>query len=229
MNYVNASSRASQSNPACRALLTSCFAALICAAAIGCGDDDDNTPPDAGAVAGKGGSGGKGGAGGSAVAGSAAPQPVPCGSTMCTPPANPLTGLLGAFGMGGQVAGLPAPAACCLDEASGKCGTAAMEGAMCEAPAVADSRCMGFSLGALGGAIPGGGAALGNLATGCCTESGMCGLDGAIFGRGCVENSEVKAMLGAIPFVGNLLMVPAPIACDHPIITEDAGAEDAGL
>jgi hypothetical protein len=229
MNYMNTSPRASQSNPACRALLTSCFAALISVAAVGCGDDDE-APPDAGTVAGKsgGGGGGAGGASGGA-AGTLAPEPVACGSSMCTPRPNPLTALLGMFGMGGQLPGLPSPVACCLDESTGACGTAAMAGATCEAPAVADSRCMGFSLGALGAAAGGANAGLGNLASGCCTPSGMCGLDGSIFGRGCVENGEAKAMLGALPFIGTLLMVPAPIACDHPIITEDAGTEDAGL
>lgn len=39
---------------------------VLCGAAAGCGDDDDDAKPDSGVVAGKGGSGGKGGGGGSA-------------------------------------------------------------------------------------------------------------------------------------------------------------------
>jgi hypothetical protein len=101
-----------------------------------------------------------------------------------------------------------------------------MAGAACEAPAKPDTRCPGFSLGGIGAAA--GGAALGALAMGCCTPSNQCGLDGAIFGRGCVENGEVKTMLGAIPLIGTFLTTPPPMACDHPPL-DDAGAADAGI
>jgi hypothetical protein len=99
-----------------------------------------------------------------------------------------------------------------------------MTGATCEPPAVADPRCPGIDLGALSGltAMFGAGGAM----TGCCVNN-ACGLDGMLLGRGCVENSEAKTALGAIPGIGGLIMVPAPIACDHP--DTDSGVEDAGL
>jgi hypothetical protein len=155
-------------------------------------------------------------------------MPVPCGSTMCTPRANPLSALIGQFAMGATVPGLPAAVACCVDAAKGTCGVAAAEGAMCELPATPDARCMGINLGALGAAAAG----LNNFGRGCCTPSNQCGLDGAIFGRGCVENGEARSMLSAVPFVGTLLSVPPSRACDAPpvtIPTDDAGANDAGI
>ncbi len=230
MNYVSLSNRAPRFSSARPTLLTTCFAAALCAAALGCGDDAQEKEPDAGAAAGRGGGGGtSGGASGStAIAGTPAPPPVPCGSTLCTPIPSPITGLLGMFGGGAAVPGLPMAVACCLDEAAGKCGTAAAEGAMCEAPAAPDARCPGFSLGALGAAAGGAASGLGALAQGCCTPSNMCGLDGSIFGRGCVENNEARTMLGAIPIIGTLLTVPAARACDAPI-ADDAGTDDAGI
>jgi hypothetical protein len=62
--------------------------------------------------------------------------------------------------------------------------------------------------------------------TGCCTPDNQCGLDGAIFGRGCVENSAAQAQLGAIPFLGTLIMIPPARACDAPPEPTD---EDAGI
>lgn len=115
---------------------------------------------------------------------------------------------------------LPMPVACCFDGASSQCGVS-MSGATCEAPATADTRCPGIDLQALGGLA--GGLPIGNVMTGCCTAAGMCGLDGALFGRGCVENGEAKSMLGMVPLIGTLLPIPAPIACDHPPIDTDAG------
>jgi hypothetical protein len=196
----------------------------------GCGDDDaPATKPDAG-VAGKAGSAGaSGNAGAAGSAGAAgannAPMPVECGTAMCWPPSNPLSGLAGAVpGLG---AALPMSAACCLDPDSGKCGLSPMAGGTCEAPAVSDSRCPGLSLGALG-AIAGG---LGGSMSGCCIDD-QCGLDGALFGRGCVENSQARSQLSAIPLLGTLVMAPGSLACDRPITTppdHDAGPEDAGI
>jgi hypothetical protein len=226
MNHARLSPTAQQQFMPRRAVLTSCFAALLCSAAVGCGDDSGDSPKDAGS-AGASGRGGAGGASGSA-AGAPAP-PVACGSTMCTPRPSPLTALLGAFGMGGAaLPGLPTALACCVDEGTGTCGAAASEGATCEVFATADTRCPGIGLGALGAAAGGATAGLGNLAAGCCTASGACGLDGSIFGRGCVENGEAKAMIGAIPGIGTLLMVPPVLACDRPLDVDDAGAADAG-
>jgi hypothetical protein len=62
---------------------------------------------------------------------------------------------------------------------------------------------------------------------GCCVAN-KCGLDGALFGRGCVENAEAKALLSAIPFVGGLITVPPARACDAPTDAADGGTEDAG-
>jgi len=187
--------------------------ALLCGA---CGshrdtDPNDDEREDAGAAGG--GRGGRGGAG-SGAAGSG-PVTVRCGSAQCAAPVS----LLSAF-----PTGLPAPVACCVDTSKGTCGTAAMQGAACEPVAVADTRCLGIDLAALGGAAPGGGMTAG----GCCINN-ACGLDGALFGRGCVENGEAARMLSSIPVIGGLIAVPAPRACDAPPVVErDAGSEDAG-
>ncbi|HET6334648.1 MAG TPA: hypothetical protein VFG30_15605 [Polyangiales bacterium] len=131
--------------------------------------------------------------------------------------------------MGAAAPGLPVAVACCFDEAKGTCGSAAATGATCEVPSTPDTRCPGVDLGALGAAAGGAAAGLGNLMTGCCTPTGACGLDGSIFGRGCVENSEAKAMIGAIPFVGTLLNLPPALQCDRPQDLNDAGTDDAGI
>jgi hypothetical protein len=194
--------------------------ALFCAAACSSHrdtDDDDERDEDAGA-AGRAGRGGGGGAGGAAGSGPAA---VRCGSAQCPAPVS----LLSAIPI---PTGIPAPVACCVDESKATCGTAAMPGATCEPVAVADTRCPGIDLGALnmlaGGAAPGGEM----MMSGCCIDN-ACGLDGALFGRGCVENGEVASMLSGIPLISTLVSVPAPRACDAPPDTElDAGSEDAG-
>jgi hypothetical protein len=98
-------------------------------------------------------------------------------------------------------------------------------GATCEAPAVADTRCPGINAGALG-------ALAGNMSmAGCCVDN-ACGQDGALFGRGCVENTQAKGMISAIPLVGTLLTIPPSRACDAPptMTTDgDAGVDDAGI
>jgi hypothetical protein len=208
--------------------LTLYFAIVLCVAGIACGDDTGDKQPTT-VILGSGGGAGYAGTVGSPVAGAPAlPGPVPCGSSVCTPRPSPLTALLGPVGMGAAVPALPMPVACCLDVSTGACGTAAAEGAMCEVPAAPDTRCPGFDLGALSAAASGGVAGLGNLMQGCCTPAGMCGLDGSIFGRGCVENGAARSMLSAIPVVGTLLMVPPPLMCNRPL-EDDAGAGDAGI
>lgn len=191
------------------------FALLV--AASGCGthrgnDDDEEDDRDAGAAgrasAGRGGSGG--------AAGSTAPT-VACGTKRCAAPQNALAGL--------GIPGAPTPVACCADQATGQCGSKLSAADACEPPATSDVRCPGVNLGALG-ALAGG--AAGDMMSGCCTESQQCGLDGALFGRGCVENGEAAGMLSAIPFVGGLIMVPAPKACAAPLDEADGGADDAG-
>ncbi|MFI5307529.1 MAG: hypothetical protein ACHQ53_09265 [Polyangiales bacterium] len=158
-------------------------------------------------------------------------MPVPCGSNMCQPPGGAGGGLLGmlgglggaAGGMAGGAAGglgLPMAAACCLDETSGTCGISAGAGMMCQKMAVPDSRCPGPDLGALG-ALVGGGMAM----SGCCTDSNQCGVDGAAFGNGCVEDGAAASMLSAIPLIGMLIMIPPPRACDASGGGNDAGSE----
>lgn len=133
-----------------------------------------------------------------------------CGTKRCVAPPN----LLAAFGFAPGVA-------CCVDAASSQCGSAVMAGATCEAPAVADARCPALNLAAL--AALGGGAVPTSL-NGCCTPDEMCGLDGALFGRGCVENAEIASTLSTIPFVGALFRIPAARTCDAAgMDTEDAG------
>jgi hypothetical protein len=107
-----------------------------------------------------------------------------------------------------------------------------MSGGTCEPPAVADSRCPGLNLGAAAGALGGAG-----MMSGCCLDN-QCGQDGSLFGRGCVENSQVKSMISAVPLIGTLAMVPPALACDRPMEMmptkptkpddRDAGADDAG-
>lgn len=106
------------------------------------------------------------------------------------------------------------------------CGIAMSEGAMCEPPAKPDGRCPGLDLSGLANLA--GGAPLPAMMTGCCIDN-MCGLDGGLLGRGCVENSSARAQLSAIPLIGGLLRVPAARACDAPpppVVEEDAGIED---
>jgi hypothetical protein len=114
---------------------------------------------------------------------------------------------------------VPDAVACCLDPATGACGSAAATDAMCEAPAIADARCPGIDLSALAALVGGLGDKAAAAKVGCCTQGGMCGCDGALFGRGCVENSAVKSMLGSVPVIGPLVKVPAPMACaEEPVM-----------
>lgn len=188
-------------------------ALLALLACVACGDDDgDQAHDDAGPRGAAGGSAGSGGASGGPAA------PVACGERECAPPSNPFAGL---------PIPLPTPVACCVDEASGMCGIAMSEGAMCEPPAKPDSRCQGLDLSALANLA--GGAAVPAMMSGCCIDN-MCGLDGGLLGRGCVEYSSARAQLSMIPLIGTLLRVPAARACDAPPppvqVEEDAGAED---
>lgn len=187
-------------------------------AAIGCGrhrgldedDDDRDAGEDAGrGGAGRGGTGGRGGSGG--TAGGATPM-VKCGTKQCTAPANPLAAL-----------GLPSALACCADASQNACGVQASADVTCEPLASVDMRCPGVNLGVLG-AFAGDAAA--GLMTGCCIDN-QCGLDGALFGRGCVEDSEASSLLTMIPLVGGLVQVPSARACDGT--SQPSGDEDAGL
>ena len=205
------------------------LALVVSTAAIGCGDDDDDSSaPRAGSGSGAGrsaGTGGRAGALGTAgTPGVVVAEPVPCGSTQCAPPNSLLGGLAGIASAFGIM--LPSSVPCCLDPALETCGTAASAEATCEAPAIPDARCPGLGFGAIPGA-PAGGAAGANMG-GCCIAN-QCGLDGSIFGRGCLESSEAQTLLNGIAGLGGFLTFPPAQACDQPITANDAGVSDAGL
>jgi hypothetical protein len=86
------------------------------------------------------------------------------------------------------------------------------------------------NLGALGAFAGGAAGSAGTMMNGCCTAANQCGLDGALFGEGCVENAAAASMLAGIPLIGGLVTVPAARACDAaPNEPEaDGGADDAG-
>jgi hypothetical protein len=138
--------------------------------------------------------------------------PVACGDTECTRPQNLAADLLT------NVTGLPMTGAetvaCCLDEEQGICSSAASVGASCDTVAVMDARCPGVDLSALSDLVGGLFDSTQDAMIGCCTHD-ACGLNGKIFGRGCVENAEAKRMLSVVPVIGPLINVPAPRACDQ--------------
>ena len=161
------------------------------------------------------------------VAASPAPPvvapPAPCGETLCSAPKNVaadlLRGVTGLSMTGAETVG------CCLDLTSSTCSSApAAGGATCDELAVPEPRCPGVDLSALV-ALVGGLGPNAQTMLGCCTH-GMCGQDGELFGRGCVENGEAKRMLGGIPVVGPLIKVPAPMVCPAAMSGNDA---DAGI
>jgi len=140
--------------------------------------------------------------------------PIDCGATTCAVLTDPLAAIRPLLG------GVPAEA-CCFSATDGTCGVAAMPGAACEVPAVVDTTCPSVDFGVLAallGPMPAGG-------FGCCTAAGQCGLEGSLFGRGCVENSEAATIVAAIPLVGTLVMLPTSVACGQ---AGDGGAEDGG-
>ncbi|HTU59554.1 MAG TPA: hypothetical protein VMF89_13985 [Polyangiales bacterium] len=148
--------------------------------------------------------------------------PVSCGSVECMRPQNLAADLLT------NVTGLPTTGAetvaCCLDEEHGICSSAASIGASCDTVAVMDNRCPGVDLSALSDLVGGLFDSTQDAMIGCCTHD-ACGLNGKIFGRGCVENAEAKRMLSVVPVIGPLISVPAPRACDQgePEPDTDAG------
>jgi hypothetical protein len=147
--------------------------------------------------------------------------PLACGPTECTRPKNIAADLLM------SVTGLPMTGAetvaCCLDEQQGVCSSAAAVGTRCDTVAVSDERCPGVDLSALADLVGGLVDSTREAMIGCCTQ-GACGLDGKIFGRGCVENAEAKRMLSVVPVIGPLINVPPPRACDVGELDNDAGA-----
>jgi hypothetical protein len=143
-----------------------------------------------------------------------------CGSNECGAPKNIAAQLLM------SITGLPMTGAetvaCCLDEEAGTCSSAASVGASCDTVAVSDNRCPGVDLSALANLVGGLGDSTKEAMIGCCTH-GACGLDGKLFGRGCVENADAKRMLSVVPVIGPLIKVPAPRACDAVLPDTDAG------
>ena len=170
------------------------------------------------------------GAGSVSTAGMTAPAlpapipPAPCGQALCTAPKNVaadlLRGVTGLSMTGAETVG------CCLDAATSTCSSApaAPASGTCDVIAVPEPRCPGVDLSALV-ALVGGLGPNAQTMLGCCTQ-GMCGQDGELFGRGCVENGEAKSMLGGIPVVGPLIMVPATMVCPAAMSGSDA---DAGV
>jgi hypothetical protein len=172
-------------------------------------------------AAGVGGTGGRSGSGGvsgdggdSGSAGDTYPT-ITCGSKQCSTPPAGLSQLAGGL----PIPGIPIPVACCVDSAAGtQCGTAPSPTGTCEVRAVADSRCTGVDPGALA-------AFSGGTVAGCCTSNGACGVDGALFGRGCIENGEAATQLATIPLLGTTITIPAPRACDPDAgVSEDGGS-----
>lgn len=157
---------------------------------------------------------------GAAATPAQASAPVACGSKECTRPPNLAADLLM------KVTGLPMTGAetvaCCLDEEVGVCSSAASVGASCDTVAVMDKRCPGVDLSAISDLVGGLFDSTQDAMIGCCTH-GACGLNGQMFGRGCVENAEAKRMLNVVPVIGPLISVPAPRACDLGEPDNDAG------
>ena len=149
---------------------------------------------------------------------------VPCGANLCNAPknvaANLLRGVTGLSMTGAETVG------CCLDAVASTCSAAPITGGPCDVIAEPEARCPGVDLSALV-ALVGGLGPNAQTMLGCCTH-GMCGQDGALFGRGCVENGEAKSMLGAIPVVGPLIKVPAPLLCPAANSGSRSSDADAG-
>jgi hypothetical protein len=138
------------------------------------------------------------------------PAQVACGTKQCDAPSNVAGDLLRA--VTGLEITVPDPSPCCVDEADELCGSASGPGVACDIPAAAESSCPGIDLSALASLVGGLGKKAESAMIGCCTH-GACGLDGALFGRGCVENADAKRMLSNVPIVGALITVPPPAAC----------------
>lgn len=139
-----------------------------------------------------------------------APAIVECGAKQCSAPSNVAGELL--RNVTGLQITVPDPSPCCVDEAEAICGSASGPGVACDTPAVAETSCPGIDLSALASLVGGLGKKADSAMIGCCTH-GACGLDGALFGRGCVENADAKRMLSNVPIVGALITVPPPAAC----------------
>jgi hypothetical protein len=197
--------------------------AVIGLGLLGCTKKTNTTPNDGTAATGAGGTGsgtggtgtggtgtmtgtptgGTGGATGTGGMMGAVAVNIPCGTTKC---AGSAPGTMMGFGMMfAQV--------CCADPTPGNevCGTIATANNQCMGPQMSDPRCPS----AFGGAVGT-----------CCTSDNLCGIDGSLQGRGCVELGALRAMFGMIPpQFAAMFMLPDPKHCDGtPLAGEDAGA-----
>lgn len=195
------------------------FALAACGHGAGAGNDAgaeyvvaDGATGVAGEAASHAGTGGAHAGGPVGVDPPSAPRPaeVECGAKQCIAPSNVAGDLL--RGVTGLEITVPDPSPCCIDEAAELCGSASGPGMACDTPAVAEASCPGIDLSALASLVGGLGKKAESAMIGCCTH-GACGLDGALFGRGCVENADAKRMLSNVPIVGALITVPPPAAC----------------
>jgi hypothetical protein len=103
--------------------------------------------------------------------------------------------------------GLPA---CCADQTIGMCGT--MMGNSCSLPPKVDPSCPSVT-------IP-----IAGEVGSCCADNDKCGLDGSLFGMGCVDYKALTSSLGVL---GGVLTLPPEQGCGES--EGDAGPdEDAG-
>lgn len=187
-------------------------------------------------VAAAGASGGAGSAGGAAGAAGQgwylapieplppAVPPIECGPVLCPAPHNIAGELLRTIAHVER--NIPDAVACCVDPDRGICGTAASSDDPCDSPTVLNPQCPGIDLSALAALVGGFGKDTPSDTTGCCTRD-ACGIDGLIFGRGCVENNEMRRILSAVPIVGPLITVPQPAVCESLGETPDGGFDPA--
>jgi hypothetical protein len=187
------------------------IAAVLCVALIGCGDSGGSNVPvvniDASTVTG--GTGvapGTGGMGGTGAAGVNAPTATTggtgmTGGTMAPPLFTPTMVPCGANTcVGVEIPGIPVPAICCADAATGECGLTDSFG--CTGPPPDDSRC--------------GDTGIQGIAS-CCADTGYCGLNFDSLLLGCVD-------------VGSGLGLPNTVCDESLIADGgvDAGPRDAG-
>jgi len=197
--------------------------AVIGLGLLGCTKKTNTTPNDGTAATGAGGSGSSGtggtgtmigvgmGTGGATGTGGMSGNVVtvkniPCGDTKC---ASTDTSMSGGMPMGGGM--FMFAQVCCADVATSTCGTVSQADGSCQKPAMSDPRCPT----AFGGAV-----------AACCVNN-LCGVDGSLQGRGCVDLGALQAMFGNIPAQFRaMFMFPDPRTCDGtplPGAGEDGG------
>ncbi|HKP62119.1 MAG TPA: hypothetical protein VJV78_35550, partial [Polyangiales bacterium] len=151
---------------------------------LGCGGEESMTPGvGAGGAGGAAGGGTAGGAAGSSSGGMA------CGPKVCMTPMIP--------------PGLPVMArpACCVDAATGTCGS--LNGTMCMPPLPVPPAC------------PPPPSFMGVMTTACCTPNNICGVDASMLGLGCFNIGSIPGIGGGGPATmcdGTPVMMPPPRA-----------------